>query len=117
MLIMNLATVAIMWFGSIQVADHGMPIGDLTAFITYIVQILLSVLMATFMLIMVPRAAASSERIQQVLHADISVNDPETPVVDAPVRGHVEFAMWSSATPAPRTLCSRTSPSRAARAR
>ena len=91
MLIMNLATVAIMWFGSIQVADHGMPIGDLTAFITYIVQILFSVLMATFMLIMVPRAAASSERIQQVLHADISVNDPETPAVDAPVRGHVEF--------------------------
>ncbi len=91
MLILNLATVAIIWFGSIQVADHGMPIGDLTAFLTYILLILMSVLMATFMLIMVPRASASAERIQQVLHADISVNDPETPVVDAPVRGHVEF--------------------------
>jgi ATP-binding cassette subfamily B protein len=90
-LILNLSTVAIIWFGSIQVANHGMPIGDLTAFLTYILQILMSVLMATFMLIMVPRAAASAERIQQVLHADISVNDSDTPVVDAPVRGHVEF--------------------------
>ena len=50
-LILSLSTVAIVWFGSIQVADHGMPIGDLTAFITYILQILISVLMATFMLI------------------------------------------------------------------
>jgi ATP-binding cassette subfamily B protein len=91
MLILNLATVAIIWFGSTQVANHGMPIGDLTAFLTYILLILMSVLMATFMLIMVPRASASAERIQQVLHAEISVNDPETPVADAPVRGHVEF--------------------------
>jgi ATP-binding cassette subfamily B multidrug efflux pump len=91
MLILNLATVAIIWFGSIQVADHGMPIGDLTAFMTYILLILMSVLMATFMLVMVPRASASAERIQQVLQAEISVNEPETPVVDAPLRGHVEF--------------------------
>jgi ATP-binding cassette subfamily B multidrug efflux pump len=90
-LILNLSTVAIVWFGSVQVADHGMPIGDLTAFLTYILQILMSVLMATFMLIMVPRASASAERIQQVLQADISVSDPETPVADAPARGHVEF--------------------------
>jgi ATP-binding cassette subfamily B multidrug efflux pump len=91
MLILNLATVAIIWFGSIQVADHGMPIGDLTAFMTYILLILMSVLMATFMLVMVPRASASAERIQEVLQAEISVNEPETPVVDAPLRGHVEF--------------------------
>jgi ATP-binding cassette subfamily B protein len=90
-LILNLSTVAIMWFGSVQVANHGMPIGDLTAFLTYILQILMSVLMATIMLVMVPRASASAERIQQVLHAEISVSDPETPVVDAPARGHVEF--------------------------
>jgi ATP-binding cassette subfamily B multidrug efflux pump len=59
-LILNLSTVAIMWFGSIQVANHGMPIGDLTAFLTYILQILMSVLMATIMLVMVPRASASA---------------------------------------------------------
>jgi ATP-binding cassette subfamily B protein len=65
--ILNLSTVAIMWFGSLQIANHGMPIGNLTAFLTYIVQILMSVLMATIMLVMVPRASASAERIQQVL--------------------------------------------------
>ncbi len=90
-LILNLSTVAIMWFGSIQVANHGMPIGDLTAFLTYILQILMSVLMATIMLVMVPRASASAERILEVLHAEPSVTDPETPVLDAPVRGHIEF--------------------------
>jgi len=89
--ILNLSTVAIMWFGSIQVARHGMPIGDLTAFLTYIVQILMSVLMATIMLVMVPRAAASAERIQQVLDSEPSVTDPKTPVKGTPQRGHVEF--------------------------
>jgi ATP-binding cassette, subfamily B, multidrug efflux pump len=90
-LILNLSTVAIMWFGSIQVADNGMPIGDLTAFLTYIVQILMAVLMATIMFVMVPRAAASAERIQQVLDARPSVVDPAEPAVDVPVRGLVEF--------------------------
>ena len=90
-LILNLSTVAIMWFGSIQVADNGMPIGDLTAFLTYIVQILMAVLMATIMFVMVPRAAASAERIQQVLDARPSVVDPAEPVVDVPMRGLVEF--------------------------
>jgi ATP-binding cassette subfamily B multidrug efflux pump len=89
--ILNLSTVAIMWFGSIQVADHGMPIGDLTAFLTYIVQILMAVLMATIMFVMVPRAAASAARIQEVLEAEPSVVDPEAPAADVPARGLVEF--------------------------
>jgi ATP-binding cassette, subfamily B, multidrug efflux pump len=89
--ILNLSTVAIMWFGSIQVADHGMPIGDLTAFLTYIVQILLSVLMATIMFVMVPRAAASAQRIQEVLETQPTVVDPAEPAADVPVRGMVEF--------------------------
>ena len=89
--ILNLSTVAIMWFGSIQVADHGMPIGDLTAFLTYIVQILLAVLMATIMFVMVPRAAASAERIQEVLDAEPTVVDPAEPAADISARGLVEF--------------------------
>jgi len=89
--ILNLSTVAIMWFGSIQVADHGMPIGDLTAFLTYIVQILLAVLMATIMFVMVPRAAASAERIQEVLDAEPTVVDPDEPAAGVPARGSVEF--------------------------
>jgi ATP-binding cassette subfamily B protein len=80
-----------MWFGSIQVADHGMPIGDLTAFLTYIVQILLAVLMATIMFVMVPRAAASAERIQEVLDAEPTVVDPDEPAAGVPARGSVEF--------------------------
>ncbi len=89
--ILNLSTVAIMWFGSIQVADNGMPIGDLTAFLTYIVQILMAVLMATIMFVMVPRAAASAARIQEVLAAEPTVVDPDQPAAPAPVRGLVEF--------------------------
>ena len=89
--ILNLSTVAIMWFGSIQVADHGMPIGDLTAFLTYIVQILLAVLMATIMFVMVPRAAASAQRIQEVLETDPTIVDPAAPAADVPARGRVEF--------------------------
>jgi len=89
--ILNLSTVAIMWFGSIQVADHGMPIGDLTAFLTYIVQILMAVLMATIMFVMVPRAAASAARIQEVLDTEPTVVDPEDPVAGVAGRGEVEF--------------------------
>jgi ATP-binding cassette subfamily B protein len=89
--ILNLSTVAIMWFGSLQIANHGMPIGNLTAFLTYIVQILMSVLMATIMLVMVPRASASAERIQQVLDSQSSVTDPPTAVSGTPQQGRIEF--------------------------
>ncbi len=89
--ILNFSTLAIMWFGSLQVANHGMPIGDLTAFFTYVMQILLSVLMATIMFVMVPRAAASADRIQQVLDTEPTINDPEFPAENVPVRGLVEF--------------------------
>jgi ATP-binding cassette, subfamily B, multidrug efflux pump len=89
--VLNLSMVAIMWFGSYQIADHGMPIGDLTAFLTYVVQILMSVLMATIMFVMVPRAAASADRIQQVLETEPTIADPESPATEVPVRGVVEF--------------------------
>jgi ATP-binding cassette subfamily B multidrug efflux pump len=90
-LILSLSTVAIMWFGGIQVADHGMPIGDLTAFLTYIVQILLAVLMATIMFVMVPRAAVSAQRIQEVLETQPTIVDPEEPAVAEAEAGLVEF--------------------------
>ena len=90
-LILNLSTVAIMWFGGIQVADHGMPIGDLTAFLTYIVQILLAVLMATIMFVMVPRAAVSAQRIQEVLETQPSIVDPQEPAVAEAEAGLVEL--------------------------
>jgi len=90
-LILNLSMVAIMWFGGLEVANHGMPIGDLTAFLTYIVQILLAVLMATIMFVMVPRAAVSARRIQEVLETQPTIVDPEAPAVAAAEAGLVEF--------------------------
>jgi ATP-binding cassette subfamily B protein len=89
--IMNLSTVAVMWFGGKLVADGRMPIGDLTAFLTYIVVILMGVLMATIMFVMVPRAAASAERIAEVLDVEPTVTDPQTPTLKTSGRGHVEF--------------------------
>jgi ATP-binding cassette, subfamily B, multidrug efflux pump len=88
--IMNLSTVAVLWFGSIRVDSGQMPIGNLTAFLQYIIQVLFAIMMATFMFVIVPRAAVSSERIAQVLDTQPSIHDPAEPV--RPARsGHVEF--------------------------
>ncbi len=91
MAIFNLSTVVIMWFGSIAVDDGTLAIGNLTAFLAYVMQILFSVMMATIMFVMVPRAAASSERIQQVLDTEVAIHDPAAPVAIAVPRGRVEF--------------------------
>jgi ATP-binding cassette subfamily B protein len=90
-IILNLSTVAIMWFGGRQIADGSMPIGDLTAFLTYIIQILFAVLMATIMFVMVPRAAVSAGRIMEVLDTQPTILDPERPVTDVAEAGVVEF--------------------------
>jgi ATP-binding cassette, subfamily B, multidrug efflux pump len=90
-LILNFTTIAIMWFGGKQISSGSMPIGDLTAFLQYVFQILFSVLMATFMFVMVPRAAVSAGRIMEVLDTEPSIFDPEQPVTDAPAAGTVEF--------------------------
>ena len=89
--ILNLSTVAVMWFGSLRIASGGMPIGNLTAFLTYIAQILISVMMATAMFAMVPRAAASAERIQEVLDVEPSVCDPASPAEESAEHGFIEF--------------------------
>jgi ATP-binding cassette subfamily B protein len=68
-----------------------MPIGNLTAFLAYIMQILMAVMMATIMFAMVPRAAASADRIQQVLDTEPTVHDPETPAPAVPHTGNIEF--------------------------
>ena len=89
--ILNLATVAVIWFGGLRIASGAMPIGNLTAFLTYIMQILMSVMMATLMFAMVPRAAASADRIQDVLDTEPSVRDPEHPVTLREETGRVVF--------------------------
>jgi len=91
MAILNLSSVAVLWFGGRLVSEGTMPIGNLTAFLTYIMQILISVMMAVMMVILVPRAMASAERIQEVLDAAPSVGNPPRPVTPASVTGVVEF--------------------------
>jgi ATP-binding cassette subfamily B protein len=76
MLIFNLSSVAVMWFGAFRVEDGSLSIGNLTAFLAYLMQILFSVLMAVFMIIFVPRAAVSAGRIREVLETEPSVVDP-----------------------------------------
>ena len=91
MAILNLSSVAVLWFGGRLVSEGAMPIGNLTAFLTYILQILVSVMMAVMMVILIPRAAASAERLQQVLDTQPSVTDPPRPVRPAHPTGLVEF--------------------------
>lgn len=119
MLILNISLITITWFGAHRIDTGAMPIGNLTAFIAYVMQILMSVMMAVMMFVMIPRASASAERIQEVLQTEPSIADPQTapampaaparasaggltgadssagegsPVsTPAPIRGHVEF--------------------------
>ncbi len=92
MLLMNLSSVAVIWFGAKLVDSGSMPIGNLTAFLAYIMQILFSVMMAVMMSLMIPRAAASAERIQEVLQTKSSVVDTTDPKVPAERRGLIEFS-------------------------
>ena len=94
--ILNLSAVGVMWFGAMRVDSGEMPIGNLTAFLQYLMHILFTVLMAVFMFILVPRAAVSAGRIQEVLEAEPTVRDPKTlrplPAPQGPARGgRVEF--------------------------
>ena len=90
MAIMNLTAVAVLWFGSFRVDSGEMPIGNLTAFLQYIIQILFAIMMATFMFVIVPRAAVSSDRIGDVLAMEPSIHDPAEPV-SPPRTGQIEF--------------------------
>jgi len=91
LLVANVSSVAVLWFGASRVASGQMQVGALTAFLAYLVQILMSVTMATMMLMIVPRAAVSAERIQEVLNTESSVRPPVEPVRAATQRGDVEF--------------------------
>jgi ATP-binding cassette subfamily B multidrug efflux pump len=93
--IIFLSTAAIMYFGAKRVDSGGMPIGNLTAFISYVMQILFSILMAVMLASFVPRAAASADRIREVLDVEPTISDPGAALVissrDGDPRGVVEF--------------------------
>ncbi|WP_426595456.1 ABC transporter ATP-binding protein [Cellulomonas sp. McL0617] len=80
MVVLNITSVAVLWFGAYRVDSGAMQIGQLTAFLSYIAYILIAVMMSTMMFVMVPRAVVSSERIGEVLETDTSVMPSATPV-------------------------------------
>lgn len=91
MLILNVSSVAVLWFGGHRVDQGLMQVGSLTAFLAYLVQILMAVMMATFMLVLVPRAAVCADRIVEVLDTESSVVPPAFPVTAVAVHGELEF--------------------------
>ncbi|HEX9067959.1 MAG TPA: ABC transporter ATP-binding protein, partial [Ktedonobacterales bacterium] len=91
MLVLNVSSVAILWFGAIRIDNGQMKIGALIAFLQYAMQILFSVLMLTMMFIMLPRAAASATRINAVLDMAPEINDPVEPANASERHGVVEF--------------------------
>ncbi|MGD8148804.1 ABC transporter ATP-binding protein [Ornithinimicrobium sp. Y1694] len=80
MLIMNLSSVGVIWFGAHRVEAGQMEVGSLTAYISYLIQILMSIMMATMVATMIPRAGVSAERIGAVLQTDSTVTTPTNPV-------------------------------------
>jgi ATP-binding cassette subfamily B protein len=91
MLIVNLSSVAVLWFGGQRIASGGMQVGALTAFLSYLLQILMAIMMATFMFVLVPRAEVCAERIQEVLDTDSSVVPAKQPTRIGARRGHLEL--------------------------
>ncbi|MEU6544046.1 ABC transporter ATP-binding protein [Streptomyces sp. NPDC046859] len=91
MTVVNLSSIAVVWFGAHRIDSGGMQIGDLTAFLAYLMQIVMSVMMATFMFMMVPRAEVCAERIQEVLDTSSSVVPPTAPVTELRRHGHLEI--------------------------
>ena len=91
MLVMNVSSVAVLWFGGHRIDSGGMQIGALTAFLSYLMQILMAVMMATFMFMMVPRAEVCAERITEVVGTDSSVVLPSRSTARGSSRGHLEL--------------------------
>ena len=91
MLVMNLSSVAVIWFGAGEVQNSGVEIGTLFAFLNYMMQILMGVMMATFMFVMIPRAAVCATRIGEVLETRPSVAAAAEPVAPPALEGRIEF--------------------------
>lgn len=90
MLVMNMTVVAVIWFGGIRINNGAMQIGDLMAFIQYVMMIMFALVMASFMFVMVPRAAVSAKRINEVLEMKPAFTDDGTAKADR-ARGTLEF--------------------------
>src|SRR3978361_2222179 len=92
MLVANISSVAVLWFGGHRVESGQMEVGALTAYLAYLMQILMAVMMGTFMLMMIPRSAVCADRIVEVLDTDTSVTPPSETVTALTERGTLTFA-------------------------
>ncbi|TQL48495.1 ATP-binding cassette subfamily B protein [Homoserinimonas aerilata] len=99
MLVLNVSSVAVIWFGGLRVDSGEIEVGTLMAFLQYLMQILMAVMMATFMAVMLPRAAVSADRIGEVLETESSVVPPSNPVTELHESGTVELLDTSFAYP------------------
>lgn len=92
MLIMNLSSVAIIWFGGLRIDAEKMAVGDLMAFLQYAMQIMFSLVMVSMMFVLIPRASASAVRINEVLDMEPVIEDPaQSNAKSSSMRGHIEF--------------------------
>ncbi|MFC4798934.1 ABC transporter ATP-binding protein [Neobacillus sp. GCM10023253] len=99
MIILNLTTVAIIWFGGIRISNGHMEVGDMMAFIQYAMQIMFSFLMLSMMFVMIPRASVSAVRIIEVLDTTADIKNPSTPLPPVSNNGEVEFQNVSFSYP------------------
>lgn len=91
MLVLNLSSVGAIWLGGIRIDAESLQVGELVAFLSYLIQILMAVMMATFMAVMVPRAAVSGERIQEVLETEPTVVGRSDPIRSIGERNALQF--------------------------
>jgi ATP-binding cassette subfamily B multidrug efflux pump len=91
MLVANISSVAVLWFGGHRVENGQMEVGALTAYLAYLMQILMAVMMGTFMMMMIPRSAVCADRIVEVLDTDSSVTPPAEPVTSLTEHGTLVF--------------------------
>ena len=99
MLVLNVSSVAVIWFGSFRIEDGTLTVGALTAFLSYLVQILMAVMLATFLAVILPRAAVSAGRIGEVLETDSSVLPPASPTAAGGTTGSIELRHATFAYP------------------
>ncbi|MET4145630.1 ABC transporter ATP-binding protein [Arthrobacter sp. UYCo732] len=98
-MILHISTAAVLWFGGQRVDSGEMQVGALTAFLQYLLQILMAVMMGTFMAMMIPRASVCADRIGEVLDVEPSIHDPEHPETPATLAGVVEYRNVTFAYP------------------
>ena len=115
MLVANLSSIAVLWFGGHRVDSGQMQVGALTAYLSYLMQILMSVMMGTFMMMMIPRSAVCADRIMEVLDTETSVVPPADPVTAVGEHGtlafeRVEFSYPGADVPVVRDLSFSASP-------